>query len=98
MSSNVLMPKATAVWLIEETSLSFEQIAGFCELHPLEVSGIAAFLLVPSGRQIPEQELLAHCRSQLANYKIPKQFTMATVFPLLPIGKIDKQALRASPR
>ena len=41
MSSNVLMPKATAVWLIEETSLSFEQIAGFCELHPLEVSGIA---------------------------------------------------------
>ena len=57
-----------------------------------------AFLLVPSGRQIPEQELLAHCRSQLANYKIPKQFTMATVFPLLPIGKIDKQALRASPR
>ena len=41
MSNTVLMPKATAVWLIEETSLSFEQIAGFCELHPLEVSGIA---------------------------------------------------------
>ena len=41
MSNTVLMPKATAVWLIEETSLSFEQIAGFCELHPLEVAGIA---------------------------------------------------------
>ena len=41
MSNTVLMPKATAVWMIEETSLSFEQIAGFCELHPLEVSGIA---------------------------------------------------------
>lgn len=39
--SNVLMPKATAVWLIEETALSFEQIAAFCELHPLEVQGIA---------------------------------------------------------
>ncbi|MFZ4600985.1 MAG: DUF1013 domain-containing protein [Caulobacterales bacterium] len=39
--SNVLMPKATAVWLIEETALSFEQIAEFCGLHPLEVQGIA---------------------------------------------------------
>lgn len=39
--SNVLMPKATAVWLLEETSLTFEQIADFCGLHHLEVSGIA---------------------------------------------------------
>jgi hypothetical protein len=37
----VLMPKATAVWLIEETALSFDQIAAFCGLHPLEVQGIA---------------------------------------------------------
>ena len=36
-----LMPKATAVWLVENTSLSFEQIADFCKLHPLEVKGIA---------------------------------------------------------
>jgi hypothetical protein len=35
------MPKATAVWLVENTSLSFEQIADFCKLHPLEVKGIA---------------------------------------------------------
>jgi len=36
-----LMPKATAVWLVENTSLSFQQIAEFCGLHPLEVKGIA---------------------------------------------------------
>ncbi len=36
-----LMPKATAVWLIDNTSLSFEQVAAFCGLHPLEVQGIA---------------------------------------------------------
>src|SRR5258708_7679822 len=36
-----LMPKATAVWLVENTSLSFEQIADFCGLHPLEVQAIA---------------------------------------------------------
>lgn len=36
-----LMPKATAVWLVENTSLTFEQIADFCGLHMLEVKGIA---------------------------------------------------------
>ena len=35
------MPKATAIWLIENTSLTFEQIAEFCYLHDLEVQGIA---------------------------------------------------------
>jgi hypothetical protein len=42
MADNVpLMPKATAVWLVDNTSLTFEQIADFCGLHPLEVKGIA---------------------------------------------------------
>jgi len=36
-----LMPKATAVWLVENTALTFEQIAEFCNLHPLEVQAIA---------------------------------------------------------
>lgn len=36
-----LMPKATAVWMVENTALSFEQIAAFCGMHPLEVQGIA---------------------------------------------------------
>jgi hypothetical protein len=36
-----LMPKATAVWLVDNTSLTFEQIADFCGLHALEVKGIA---------------------------------------------------------
>ncbi len=36
-----LMPKGTAVWLVENTSLTFEQIAEFCGLHALEVQGIA---------------------------------------------------------
>ena len=35
------MPKATAVWLVENTTLSFKQIANFCNLHELEVKGIA---------------------------------------------------------
>ena len=41
MSDAPLMPKATAVWLVENTSLTFDQIADFCKLHPLEIKGIA---------------------------------------------------------
>ena len=37
----VLMPKATAVWLIENTAVTFDQVADFCGLHPLEVQSIA---------------------------------------------------------
>jgi uncharacterized protein len=41
MPTPLLMPKATAVWLVENTSLTFDQIADFCRLHPLEVRAIA---------------------------------------------------------
>ena len=41
MSRAPLMPKATAVWLVENTALSFRQIADYCSLHELEVKGIA---------------------------------------------------------
>ena len=41
MKNIPLMPKATAVWLVENTSLSFKQIADFCNLHEVEIQGIA---------------------------------------------------------
>ncbi|MDN3720802.1 DUF1013 domain-containing protein [Roseibium salinum] len=41
MANTPLMPKATAVWLVDNTALSFSQIASFCRLHPLEVKAIA---------------------------------------------------------
>jgi hypothetical protein len=42
MSNNApLMPKATAVWLLDNTALTFDQVAEFCKLHPLEVKAIA---------------------------------------------------------
>ncbi len=41
MSKAPLMPMATAVWLVENTSLTFNQIAEFCKLHEVEVQGIA---------------------------------------------------------
>ena len=41
MSGTPFMPKATAVWLVENTTLTFKQIATFCDLHELEIKGIA---------------------------------------------------------
>tara|TARA_B100001750_G_C15308500_1_gene495975 strand:+ start:112 stop:684 length:573 start_codon:yes stop_codon:yes gene_type:complete len=41
MIDKPFMPKATAVWLVENTKISFKQIADFCDLHELEVKGIA---------------------------------------------------------
>ncbi|MGJ8531186.1 MAG: DUF1013 domain-containing protein [Alphaproteobacteria bacterium] len=41
MADTLLMPKATAVWLVDNTGLSFDQISAFCKLHPLEVKSIA---------------------------------------------------------
>jgi len=41
MTEKPFMPKATAVWLVENTKISFKQIADFCELHELEIKGIA---------------------------------------------------------
>ena len=39
--TDILYPKATAVWMVDNTSLTFDQIAAFCGLHPLEVESIA---------------------------------------------------------
>ena len=41
MATHLLMPKATAVWLVDNTALTFKQIADFCTMHPLEIKSIA---------------------------------------------------------
>ena len=64
MSNAPLMPKATAVWLVENTSLTFDQIADFCKLHPLEVKGIADGEVAAG--------IAATTRSPLASYRARK--------------------------
>jgi acyl-CoA synthetase (AMP-forming)/AMP-acid ligase II len=53
-----------------------------------------AFVIQQPGATLTAVELVTHCRTQLANYKVPKHFTIAADLPMLPIGKIDKQALK----
>ena len=52
MSNAPLMPMATAMWLVENTTLTFKQIADFCKLHEVEVQGIA------DGRLLKELKLI----------------------------------------
>lgn len=87
MSDRPLMPKATAVWLVDNTSLTFDQIADFVGMHPLEVKGIAdedvakgikGIDPVSNGQltreQIEEAEKNSEVRLELApsKYKLPQ--------------------------
>jgi hypothetical protein len=84
----VLMPKATAVWLIENTALTFDQVAEFCGLHPLEVQsiadgevaiGMAGFDPISSGQLT--QEEIDRCSAdatqalQMAEINVPRPTT-----------------------
>ena len=78
-----LMPKATAVWLLDNTALTFDQIAEFCKLHPLEVKaiadgdsaqGIKGLDPVSTGQltreQIAQSEADPESRLKLADHKV----------------------------
>jgi len=95
-----LMPKATAVWLVENTSLTFEQIADFCSLHPLEVQAIADGEVavqmqgldpVANGQTTAEE--IERCqgdpeaRLQLSEQAIPEQFVKHKGPRYTPISK-----------
>jgi hypothetical protein len=73
--ANILMPKATAVWLIDNTTLTFEQIADFCGLHHLEVRGIADGDVAQSMRGVDPV-----ARGELTREEIAKAEASSTYF------------------
>ena len=72
------MPKATAVWLIENTALSFKQISEFCQLHELEVQGMADGDVLPGmqgydpvdNKQLTKEEILRCEKDPLASLNL----------------------------
>jgi hypothetical protein len=95
-----LMPKATAVWLVENTALTFEQIADFCQLHPLEVQAIAdgevanqMVGLDPVANGQTTAEEIARCqadpeaRLKLSPQAIPEQYVKHKGPRYTPIAK-----------
>src|SRR5690349_22501645 len=95
-----LMPKATAVWLVENTALTFEQIADFCELHPLEVQAIADGEVavqmqgldpVANGQTTTEEiercQADPEARLKLSDQAVPQQFVKHKGPRYTPISK-----------
>ncbi|NQW12279.1 MAG: DUF1013 domain-containing protein [Alphaproteobacteria bacterium] len=95
-----LMPKATAVWLIDNTALTFEQIADFCELHVLEIQaiadgevngGIQGFDPILNG-QITREELErcqkdSSARLEMATNNLPKPASKTKGPRYIPVAK-----------
>lgn len=53
-----------------------------------------AFVLLEPGKSVTAEEVRAHCRGRLANYKVPKHIEVCDALPMLPIGKVDRAELR----
>ncbi|MAI90021.1 DUF1013 domain-containing protein [Ponticaulis sp.] len=83
--AKILMPKATAVWLIDNTTLTFQQIGDFCELHHLEVRGIADGDVAQSMRGVDPVARGELTRDEIAKGEADPNYT------LKPIAhKVDK--------
>ncbi|MBC9926432.1 MULTISPECIES: class I adenylate-forming enzyme family protein [unclassified Leucobacter] len=57
-----------------------------------------AYIVAHPGAHVDDETLRAFCREHLANYKVPKEFVIVDELPLLPVGKVDKPALRRRAR
>ena len=92
-----LMPKATAVWLVENTALTFDQIADYCKLHNLEVQAIADGEVAPgmqgldptANGQLSKEEIV-RCESDVTS-----QMEMAK--PTIPLPKTRQKGARYTP-
>ena len=100
MSNAPLMPMATAVWLVENTTLTFKQIANFCNLHEIEIQGIAdgevakgikPYNPITSG-QLTREEIDLSCKDQnrplnIINYDIDVEETEKKLKKYVPLSK-----------
>ena len=94
--TQVLMPKATAVWLVDNTALTFDQIAEFCSLHPLEVKGIAdgdVAIGVRGADPISNGQLT---REEIKTAEDSEKYRMTAVKP--KYADMQKPAKRRGPR
>ena len=100
MTTTPLMPMATAVWLVENTTLTFKQIANFCNLHEIEIQGIAdgevakgikPYNPITSG-QLTREEIDLSSKDQnrplnIVNYDIDVEETEKKLKKYVPLSK-----------
>jgi len=85
-----LMPKATAVWLLDNTALSFDQIAEFCKLHPLEVKAIADGDAAQGIKGLDPIVTGQLTREQIANAEANPGVRLALSAPKVPLAGHDR--------
>ena len=94
--TEILMPKATAVWLVDNTSLTFDQIADFCGLHPLEVKGIADGDVATGVRGADPISNGQLTREEIANAEDNTDYRMTVVKP--KYADLHQPSKRRGPR
>ena len=86
-------PREVEIVLEEHPEVAMAAVIGVPD--PLYQEVGHAFVMPSWGGEPTADSLRAHCKERLANFKVPKHFTVRDVLPMLPIGKIDKVALKA---
>jgi hypothetical protein len=89
-SASPLMPKATAVWLLDNTALSFDQIADFCKLHPLEVKAIADGDSAQGIKGLDPIVTGQLSREQITNAEANPELRLSLSAPKVPLAGHDR--------
>ncbi|MEM9168616.1 MAG: cell cycle transcriptional regulator TrcR [Pseudomonadota bacterium] len=97
MADQPLMPIATAVWLIDNTSLTFDQIAEFCVLHPLQVTGIADGDVAAGVRGINPIDNHQLTRDEIAKAEGDNGYRMKLSRPKTLVATPKKKSARYTP-
>ncbi len=92
-----LMPKATAVWLVENTALTFEQIAGFCSLHPLEVQAIADEEVATGMQGMDPIASGQLTQSEIDRCTTDPSASLKPAAPSIPLSKLKSKGARYTP-
>ncbi|MEK9672853.1 MAG: cell cycle transcriptional regulator TrcR [Rhodospirillaceae bacterium] len=92
-----LMPKATAVWLVENTALTFSQIANFCGLHELEVQAIADDEVAVGMQGLDPVQAGELSAEELARCEADPNAVLKMSKPCLPMPKVKTKGARYTP-
>ncbi len=83
---------------VEETIFRLPQVSEVAVVglpHPYWIEAVTAVIVVKSGQKLSEAEVIAHCQSQLASFKVPKKVLFVETLPRNPSGKLLKRELRS---
>ncbi|WP_341760402.1 DUF1013 domain-containing protein [Candidatus Endowatersipora endosymbiont of Watersipora subatra] len=97
MAIQLLMPKATAVWLIENTALTFEQIADFCSIHELEVKSIADGDSAQGIKGLDPVQIGQLTRDAIKHAENNPDEKLVLLEPKVPVPPLKKKGSRYTP-